>query len=265
MSLDLKNKTVLITGATSGIGRAAAYDFAKQGCRLILTGRRVERLEAMSQEIRERYCVDVLPLKLDVQDKAAVQETFEGLPAKWQAIDLLINNAGLALSSDKMQHARLDDWDTMVDTNIKGLLYVTHAVLKGMVARNSGHIINISSVAGSEHYSGGNVYSMTKHAVRAVSTSLRIDLLGTAIRVSDVAPGAVHTEFSEVRWKDKNRADGFYAGFEPLKAEDISDAVVYCATRPLHVDVAEIKIFPTAQASCNHLHKADVKPGGLLN
>ncbi|PIQ42366.1 MAG: hypothetical protein COV52_05275 [Gammaproteobacteria bacterium CG11_big_fil_rev_8_21_14_0_20_46_22] len=265
MSLDLKNKTVLITGASSGIGRAAAYDFAKQGCRLILTARRVERLEAMKKEIGERYSVDVLPFKLDVQDKLGVKEAFKSLPEAWQAIDVLVNNAGLALSSHKMQEAELEDWDVMVDTNIKGLLYVTHAVLKGMVARNSGHIINISSVAGSEHYLGGNVYSMTKHAVKAISASLRIDLLGSAIRVSDIAPGAVHTEFSEVRWNDKKRSDDFYAGFQPLKAEDISDAAVYCATRPLHVDVSEMKIFPTAQASCNHLHKSGVKPASLFD
>jgi len=255
MSLNINNKTVFITGASSGIGKACAYQFAALGCRLILTARREERLTEIADDLKQKYQVDVLMIQLNVQDKKQVQAVFVGLPKEWVNIDILINNAGLALGTDKYQDSQVDNWDVMIDTNVKGLLYVTHEALKTMVPRNSGHIINIGSVAGQEYYPAGNIYCATKHAVRAISKTLRLDLLGKAIRVSEVAPGAVHTEFSEVRWKDKERADNFYKGISPLMADDIADAAVYCATRPLHVDVAEITIYPTMQASTNHIYR----------
>lgn len=258
MVLDLKNKIVFITGASSGIGKACAYYFAAQGCRLILTARREERLQAIVKELKQAHNTDSLAIKLDVQDKKQIQTAFASLPEAWSKIDILINNAGLALDTAKMQDSKIDNWDVMIDTNIKGLLYVTHEALKTMVSRNSGHIINVGSVAGQEYYSGGNIYCATKHAVKAITKTLRIDLLGKAIRVSEIAPGAVHTEFSEVRWNDKEKADNFYKGFQPLTAEDIADAILYCATRPLHVNVAQMTLYPTVQASANHLHREDL-------
>ena len=256
-NLDLNNKVVLITGASSGIGKSTAYFFADQGCKLILTARRQERLQQMAKEITAKYNVAVLPLVLDVQDKVKVQDTIANLDSDWANINILVNNAGLAKGVAKIQDANLDDWDIMLDTNVKGLLYVTHAVLAGMVERNSGHVINVGSIAGRDYYPGGNVYCATKHAVKAICKTLRIDLLGTNIRVSEVAPGMVQTEFSEVRLKDKAQADAVYAGFKPLDADDIADAIVYCATRPLHMDVSSITIYPTAQASCHHISRSD--------
>ena len=263
--MNLKNKIVLITGASSGIGKAAAYQFAEQGAKLILTARRIEKLNELSKEINDKYHVDVLPLQLDVQVKEQVKLAIKELPKEWRNIDILINNAGLALDSCKIQDGNLENWDTMINTNLNGLLYMTREILPNMIARNAGHIINIGSVAGHEYYGGGNIYSATKHAVKAISKSLRIDLLGTAIRVTEIDPGAVNTEFSEVRWKDKRRADDFYKDFDALTGDDIADAMVYCATRPLHVDVAEMIIFPTAQASCNHIHKQGAKQKSIFD
>ncbi len=251
----LKNKIVFITGASSGIGAACAEHFAQLGCHLILTARRKDRLQALAMQLIQQYSIKVLDIELDVRNKQDVIHAVNTLPQDWQAIDILINNAGLALDSLPLQQGNLDNWDTMIQTNINGLLYVTQTVLTGMLIRNSGHIINISSVAGHDHYPMGNIYSATKHAVRALSKSLRLDLLGTKIRVSDVAPGAVNTEFSTVRWKDKERADKFYEEFTPLAAADVADAIVYCATRPPHVSIAELMIFPTDQASVNYCHK----------
>lgn len=255
----LKNKIVFITGASSGIGAACAEQFAQLGCHLILTARRKDRIQTLAIQLSQQYSVRALPIELDVRDKQNVIETVNALPSDWQNIDILINNAGLALDSVHLQKGNLDNWDTMIQTNINGLLYVTHTVLQGMLKRNAGHIINISSVAGHDHYPMGNVYSATKHAVRALSKSLRLDLLGTKLRVSDVAPGAVNTEFSTVRWKDKEKADKFYADFTPLVATDVAEAIVFCATRPPHVSVAEIVIYPTDQASMNHINKQGSK------
>lgn len=261
--LSLKSKIVFITGASSGIGKAAAELFAAQGAKLVLTARRLERLQNLKQTLEKEHNCMVLPLTLDVRDKQQVKKTIEELPTDWRDIDILVNNAGLALGTDKIQDGNVDNWDVVINTNVQGLLYVTRAILPTMVARKAGHIINIGSIAGHEYYSAGNIYCATKHAVRALSKCLRIDLMGTGIRVTDVAPGMVHTEFSEVRWKDKERADKFYEGMEALTAHDIADAIVYCATRPLHVDVAEIVITPTAQASANHLYREGVpKPAG---
>ena len=246
----LTNKIVFITGASSGIGKACTEQFAAEGAKLILTARRRERLESLSAELKSKHNNDVLCLNLDVQDQKNVASTIEKLPHDWQNIDILINNAGKALSTNKIQEGELDDWEDMIDTNIKGLLYVTRAILPGMIARNSGYIINISSTAGHHNYASGNVYCATKHAVRSLSESMRLDLCGTAIRVTDIAPGMVHTEFSEVRWKgDKAKADDFYKNMTPLNANDIADSIIFCVTRPAHVNIAELVIYPTDQAS----------------
>ena len=194
-------------------------------------------------------------LKLDVRDREQVVSGINGLDDQWRDITILVNSAGLALDSHSIHEGNIDNWDTMINTNIKGLLYVTHTVIKTMIKRRKGHIINISSIAGHDHYPTGNVYSATKHAVRALSTNLRLDLLGTGVRVSDIAPGAVETECSMVLWNDKEKADNYYKDFTPLVANDIADGVVYCATRPQHVNIAEMVIYPTDQASVNHINK----------
>lgn len=248
----IKGQTAFITGASSGIGRACAEQFAMHGANVIITGRRIDRLEATAKEISSKYNVEATPLALDVQNKEQVDLVFEQLPRE---VDILVNNAGLALSTDKMQDGQTSNWDTMIDTNIKGLLYVTRAFLPSMVKKNRGHIINIGSVAGHDCYTSGNVYCATKFAVRAISKSLRLDLQGTSIRVSEIAPGAVETEFSEVRWNDKEKAKQLYQGFHPLHPDDIADAVVYCATRPSHVNIAEVVVFPQAQAAVANIHR----------
>lgn len=254
-----QDKTALITGATSGIGYALANQLAAKGLgKLILLGRRKERLENLSKKLLVEFGKDkiqIFCIELDIRDKEKIELALNNLPSEFKNINILINNAGLALSSDPIQKGNPDDWDIVIDTNLKGLLYMTHAVLPGLVERNSGHIVNISSVAGHEVYPGGNIYCATKHAVRALSKSLRVDLLGTNIRVTDIAPGAVQTEFSEVRWKDKAKSDNFYAQFDPLKPEDIADAIVYALSCPAHVNIAEIVLYPTQQASTNHLYK----------
>lgn len=251
----LNDKIVLITGASSGIGQACAKIFAAHGAKLILCARRRERIDLLSSELANLHNTQCLNITLDVRDKALVESQLSNLPTEWQAIHLLINNAGLALATDPLQKGNLDNWDTMIDTNVKGLLYVTRQLLPAMLERQSGHIINIGSIAGQESYPNGNVYCATKHAVRALTKCLRMDTLGSGIRVTEIAPGAVETEFSEVRWSDKERAKTFYQDFDPLLAEDIADAALYCATRPLHVDVAEMTIMPTAQAGCTLLHR----------
>lgn len=251
----LTDKIILITGASSGIGYACAQLFAAQGARLILSARRVDKLEALAQELSHQHNKEHYILPLDVRNKTMVKKQLETLPKELQSIDILINNAGLALDTLPLQEGIEDHWDTMIDTNIKGLLYVSREVMPGMLKRGSGHIVNIGSIAGHDYYPNGNVYSATKHAVHAISRSMRLDLLGTPIRVSEIAPGAVETEFSEVRWKDAQKAKEFYKGFQPLEAQDIADAIFYCITRPAHVDISEMIIMPTVQASVNHLHR----------
>ncbi|MBA2656071.1 MAG: SDR family oxidoreductase [Tatlockia sp.] len=253
---ELNNKTILITGASSGIGLACARLLAKKGARLILCARRQERLEHLAKELAKAHGTDCLPLLLDVKNKSQVRDSLKKLPSQWQGIDVLINNAGLALSSDPIQQGSLENWDKMIDTNIKGLLYVTRAILPGMLEREMGHIVNIGSIAGQECYTNGNVYCATKFAVRALTKSLRIDLNGSPIRVTEIAPGAVETEFSEVRWNDKEKAKAFYQDFNPLLAEDIADAICYCLTRPAHVDIAEMTIMPTAQATASQISRS---------
>ena len=253
--LSLSNKIAFITGASSGIGKACAEQFAQAGAHVIVTARRLDRIQTLADELQKKYNIKTLALKLDVQDKTMVKKVVETLPSEWQHIDVLVNNAGLALTTDAIQDGNPDNWDVMIDTNIKGLLYVTRQIITGMLKRNAGHIINIGSIAGHEFYPGGNIYSATKHAVKAIHHALRLDMLHTPIRVSHISPGAVETEFSEVRWNDKAKAKDFYEDFTPLVADDIADAVMYCASRPAHVNIAEVTVMPTDQASCNHVSK----------
>ncbi len=241
----IKGQTALITGASSGIGKAVAEQFARRGAHVVITARRLDRLEAFAEGLRQKYKVKAFPLQLDVKESLQVDQVVKEIPIE---IDFLVNNAGLALTSDKIQDGLCENWDTMIDTNVKGLLYMTRAILPSMVARNRGHIVNLGSIAGHECYVGGNVYSATKHAVRAISKSLRQDLLGTKIRVSNIDPGAVETEFSNIRFNDADRAKQVYQGFEPLVADDIADTILFCVTRPQHVNIAEIVVFPQAQA-----------------
>lgn len=253
--ISVNNKIALITGASSGIGQACARMLAAQGAKLILSARRGEKLKALANEIKETYGQDSYILLLDVREKEQVNAQIDSLPQAWKSIEILINNAGLALDTLPIDQGIVDHWDTMIDTNVKGLLYVSRAVLPGLLNRQRGHIINIGSIAGHEYYPNGNVYVATKHAVHALSKSMRLDLLGTPIRVTEIAPGAVETEFSEVRWQDKQKAKDFYQDFHPLYAEDIADAIVYCLTRPVHIDIEQMIIMPTDQASANHIHR----------
>ena len=243
------NKIVLITGATSGIGLACAKKFAENGDKLILTGRNARRLAEIKQEITAKG-TEVITLVYDVRDSAASKSAFEELPDDWQAIDVLVNNAGLALGLEAEYEVNTDDWDTMIDTNIKGLLTMTRLVVPGMVERNSGHIINIGSVAGDAAYKGGSVYCATKAAVKALSDGLRIDVAETAIRVTNLKPGLVETNFSNVRFRgDTERAASLYQGIKPLTGDDIADVAVYAANAPAHVQIAEVLILATHQAS----------------
>lgn len=255
MTTDLHQKIVLITGASSGIGKACAKILAANGARLILTARRMERLSNLAKELKEKYRTDCFAHQLDVSNHAAVQRFTSSLPTEWQEIDILINNAGLALATDPLQTGNTDNWDTMIDTNIKGLLYVSRSILPGMLERGRGHVVNLGSIAGQDCYQNGNVYSATKHAVRAITKSMRLDLSGSPIRVTEIAPGAVETEFSVVRWNDQQKANAFYEDFNPLFASDIADAVHYCVTRPQHVDIAEMTIMPTDQAACSFISR----------
>ncbi|MGC8763278.1 MAG: SDR family oxidoreductase [Acidobacteriota bacterium] len=248
---------VLITGASAGIGAACARAFARAGYDLILIARRKERLEALAQELSGASSGRVLPLALDVRDRRAVEETLGRLPADWSAVEVLVNNAGLGRGLDKLHEGDPGEWDEMVDTNVKGLLYVTRAVLPGMVARGRGHVVQIGSVAGREVYPGGNVYCATKFAVKALSRAMKVDLLGTPIRVSTVDPGMVETEFSVVRFRgDRQRAAKVYEGLKPLSPEDIADIVLWVVSRPPHVDITEVVVMPTAQSSATLAHRS---------
>ncbi len=251
-----KKEIVLITGATSGIGHACAVKFAENGHDLILTGRRSDRLEKIKESIRQTYGTKVLTLCFDVRDKASVQKELDSLPEEWKNIGILINNAGLAVGMNPIQEGEIDDWERMIDTNIKGLLYVTRAILPGMTQRNKGHIINIGSIAGKEVYPNGNVYCATKHAVDALTKAMRIDAVKYGIKVTQVAPGAVETEFSIVRFKgDKEKADAVYRGFEPLHPEDIAAVTYFATTLPPHANINDMVVMPTAQASATVFHK----------
>ncbi len=243
------NKIVLITGATSGIGLGCARKFAENGDKVILTGRNEQRLAEIRQEL-EAKGAKVLTLAFDVRDSQQAQQCINDLPEDWQEIDVLVNNAGLALGLEPEYEGDLDDWSTMIDTNIKGLLTMTRLVVPGMVERNRGHIINVGSVAGDAAYAGGNVYCATKAAVKALSDGLRIDVADTAIRVTNLKPGLVETNFSNIRFKgDEERAAKLYKGITPLTGNDIADVAVYAANAPEHVQIAEVLILATHQAS----------------
>lgn len=251
---------VFITGATSGFGRASALMFAKNGWNVIINGRRTDRLDALEDEIHSLHQgTRVLKLPFDVRDRHLVKESIEQLKDDWKQVDVLVNNAGLASGLSFIHEGNIDDWETMIDTNVKGLLYVSRAIMPGMVERKSGHIINISSIAGKEAYPKGNVYCATKHAVDALTKSMRIDLLPFGIRVTSVDPGAAETEFSIVRFGgDKQKADQVYKGYKPLMAEDVADVIFYAATRPPHVTLNDILITPLAQANTSNFHKENL-------
>ncbi len=252
--MDLAGKNVFITGASSGIGAACARAFAGAGARLILVARRGPRLEELLAEIEGSGMGPVLTGILDVRERLAVERWVRDLPDAWRDIAVLVNNAGLARGVAPIHEGRVEDWEEMIDTNLKGLLYVTRAVLPGMVERGGGHVITVGSIAGHEVYPGGNVYCATKHAVAGLARAMGIDLLGTGVRVSSVDPGMVETEFSVVRYRgDRERAAGVYVGFEPLRPGDVAEAVLFCATRPPHVNVREMVLMPSAQASAVHV------------
>ncbi len=249
-------KNALITGATSGIGKAAAQRFAKEGYNVIITGRRKSILEDLQKQIKEQYKVDVLTLNFDVTNFLEVDQHLGHLPYEWQNVDVLVNNAGLAVGLNPIHEGVLDDWERMINTNIKGLLYVTRTIAPGMVARKSGHIINIGSIAGKEVYPNGNVYCATKHAVDALSKAMRLDMVDYGIKVTQICPGAAETEFSLVRFKgDQGRADKVYDGFAALTSEDIADAIYYAVSAPDHVDVQDMLVLPKAQASATIFHR----------
>jgi 3-hydroxy acid dehydrogenase / malonic semialdehyde reductase len=252
----VRDRIVLITGASSGIGEACAYMFAEAGARLILTARRQTRLEVLKTRLIQQFGVEVQLLNFDVRDHTALEQSLTSLPSDWQAIDILINNAGLSRGLDKLQEGSITDWEEMIDTNVKGLLYMTRAIVPGMVARGCGHVINIGSLAGHETYPMGNVYCGTKAAVRAISLGLKQDLLGTSVRVSCIDPGLVETEFSQVRFHgDEDRAKAVYQNLTPLTAQDIADVILFCATRPAHVNINEIFMMPTAQSGATLVHR----------
>lgn len=245
-------KIALVTGATSGIGWATALSLADKGYNLIICGRRKERLE----ELASKVSAETLQLTFDVRDRQAVDDALNSIPADWKKIDVLINNAGNAHGLSKLQDGNIDDWDAMIDINVKGLLYVTKAIVPGMIERGAGHVVNVGSIAGKEVYPNGNVYCASKHAVDAINNGMRLDLLGTGVKVSQVCPGLVETEFSLVRFKgDSGRADTVYQGYDPLTAEDIADLIQFIVTRPAHVNIADTLILPTAQVASTMVHK----------
>jgi NADP-dependent 3-hydroxy acid dehydrogenase YdfG len=249
-------RTALITGATSGIGKATAYVLAEKGFRLILTGRRTDRLVELKCNLSEKYGNYFSYLTFDVRNRDEVQSAVKSIPDDFCDIDILINNAGLALDLSHIQDGSINDWDCMIDTNIKGLLYVTRAIAPIMTARGGGHIINVGSIAGKEVYENGGVYCATKHAVDALSKAMRLDMVKEGIKVTNVCPGAVETEFSLVRFNgDQMRADKVYNGFEPLVAEDIANIIAYVLTLPKHVCINDILVTPTAQASASYIYR----------
>ncbi len=251
-------KIALITGATSGLGKAIALRLGKEGYNLIITGRRKDKLEELDKEISINYGSTVLPLCFDVRKYDEVETALGNLPEKWKNIDVLVNNAGLAVGLDPIHKGEVDDWERMIDTNVKGLLYVTRVVTPVMVERCSGHIINIGSIAGKAVYPNGAVYCATKYAVNALHQGMRMDLLPYNIRVTQICPGAVETEFSLVRFKgDKGRADQVYTGYENLVADDIAESVYFAISQPPHVDIQDMLVMPTAQATGNMFHKKE--------
>lgn len=247
---------VFITGASSGFGKATAEKFAQAGYQLILNARRLDRLEALKTHLVSSYGSQVLLMPFDVRNREEVAQQLDNMPAAWQKIDVLVNNAGLAAGRDAFQDGNMDDWELMIDTNLKGLMYVSKRVVKGMMEQKSGHIINISSLAGQEVYPQGNLYCATKHAVTALSKGMRMDLLPYHIKVTNISPGLAETEFSIVRFKgDTEKASKVYEGYQPLQPEDIADVIFFAASRPAHVNLEEITILPTAQSDSRTVNK----------
>ncbi len=252
----MEKKIAIVTGATSGIGEATAYKLAELGYSLIITGRRKERIEALAQKLKNEYGTELLPLCFDVRNYDEVCQALNSLPEEWNQIDVLVNNAGLAAGLDPIHTGLVDDWERMIDTNIKGLLYVTRCISPGMVARKRGHIINIGSIAGKEVYPCGNVYCASKHAVDALSKGMRIDLLPYGVKVTQVCPGAVETEFANVRFHgDETLAKNVYKGYTPLVGADIADCIGFALTLPDHVCINDMLVMPKAQASSGHFKK----------
>ena len=256
--VSIQDRIVVITGASSGIGASCAKMFAKEGASLILAARRKDKLEAVAAELKEAYQSKIYILEMDVSDRNSVTTSLSSLPESWQEVDILLNNAGLSRGIDKLQTGEMQNWEEMIDTNLKGLLYVTRSLLPNMVERNQGHIINIGSIAGHQAYTGGNVYCATKAAVRTLSQGLKMDLLGTPIRVSCVDPGTVETEFSQVRFRgDTEKAEKVYQRMNPLTPDDIAEIVVFCATRPPNVNMSEVLVLATDQSSATMINRHD--------
>jgi len=250
------NKIALITGATSGIGKSCADVFAKNNHDLIITGRRKNRLDKIAQELKAKYGINVLPLTFDIRDNEAVKNAIHTLPTEWEKISILVNNAGLAVGLNTIQDGDIDDWERMIDTNVKGLLYMSRAVLPLLIKQKSGHVINIGSIAGKEVYPNGNVYCATKHAIDALSKAMRIDLVKHGIKVTQIAPGAIETEFSIVRFKgDQEKSNSIYKGYQPLLPNDVANVIYYTTTLPLHVNINDLVLMPTAQASATVFNK----------
>lgn len=249
-------KIALITGATAGIGEATAELFAREGYNLILTGRRTDRLEKLAAHLNKKYNVEVAVSSFDVRNREEVADNLESLPAKWKKVNVLVNNAGLSQGLDPIDKGDIDDWDRMIDTNVKGLLYVTKIVSNWMISNGHGHIVNLGSIAGKEVYANGNVYCASKHAVDALNKGMRIDLLPHGIKVTAIHPGAVETEFSVVRFKgDEKRAKKVYEGFDALVAEDIAETIWFAVSRPAHVNINELTVMPTAQANAGTIFR----------
>lgn len=254
--MSLKNQIILITGASSGIGTACARIFAGAGAKLILAARRLERLQQLADTLSKDFSTEFHLLELDVRDRSAVESAISTLPPAWAEIDILINNAGLSRGLNKLHEGSFQDWEDMIDTNVKGLLYLSRYVVPGMVSRDRGHVVNLGSIAGHQTYPGGNVYCATKAAVRAISEGLKQDLLGTRVRVTSVDPGMVETEFSEVRFHgDTERANKVYEGVTPLTADDVADVIFFCVTRSPHVNINEVVLMPVDQASATLVHR----------
>jgi 3-hydroxy acid dehydrogenase / malonic semialdehyde reductase len=254
--ISVKNKIVLITGASAGIGEATARLFAENGSKLILAARRLDRLQTLAEELTKKFGVEIHSFQLDVRNQKEVEAKLNALPEKWKAIDILVNNAGLSRGLDKLHEGKLLDWEEMIDTNVKGLLYVSRVVIPGMVARGKGDIVNIGSIAGYEVYPGGNVYCATKSAVNAITKGMQIDLVATPLRVCSVDPGMAETEFSMVRYRgDNEKAAKTYQGVTPLTGADVAEAVLFCVTRPPHVNIHQIRVMPTCQAAVMVTHR----------
>lgn len=252
----MTKKIAIITGASAGFGKATAEKLAAQGFNLVITGRRAERLDELARDLSEKYKTETICLDFDVRDRDAVRENLGSLPQEWRNVDVLVNNAGLALGLTPLNEGDYNDWDQMIDTNVKGLLYVSEMIMPWMIEQQKGHIINVGSIAGTEVYPGGNIYCASKHAVNAISKGMRIDLLKHNIKVTQVRPGLAETEFSVVRFKgDQEKADSVYNGYEPMHAEDIADVILFVVSLPPHLNINDVEVTPTAQANSYTVNK----------